>query len=104
MFAHVSIETDRIADAVVVPREAVQRDRMGSYVMTVDEGQKAKRVDVITQGEDEDYISIGDSLPVGTKVVTMSAMPVREGQTIVPGGGKPGKGGRGGRPQGDNAR
>lgn len=95
MFAHVSIEVDRIKGAVVVPREAVQHDKDGAYVMTVGSDNKAKRCPIEPQAEDAKFISIGNALRPGTKIVTMSAMPIKEGQMVVPGGGK-GRRGRSG--------
>lgn len=94
MFAHVAIETERIKNAISVPREAVQKDRKGTYVMTLAEDKTAKRVDVTPQGEDTDYIAIGNAMKPGEPVVTLSAMPLKEGQKLVPGGRK-GKRGEG---------
>ena len=85
MFAHVSIEVGRISNAVVVPREAVHLDEDGSYVMAVGSDQKAKRISVESQAEDTKYVSIGDALKPGEKVVLMSAMPIREGQKVSTG-------------------
>jgi RND family efflux transporter MFP subunit len=93
MFAHVSIETDKVHNAIVVPREAVQTDKDGQFVMAVDSKKIAKRVDVTTQGGDDKFINIGDALKPGDNVIVMSAMPVREGQMVMSGG----KGGRKGR-------
>ncbi len=102
MFARMSLETGRIRNALVVPREAVLRDKMGSYVMTVDADSKAVRVAVVPSGEDADYINIGNALKPGQKIVVMSSSPVREGQTVSSGGRKGQKGPgqkRGGRPE-----
>ncbi len=96
MFAHVSIETDRIKNAVVVPREAILRDKDGTYVMTVDSDKKAKRSPVQPQAEDEKFVCIGDALKPGDKVIILSAQPVKEGQTVNAGGGGGGKGSQGG--------
>ncbi len=89
MFAHVSFETDRISGATVVPREAVQRDKSGAYVIIVDGASKARRKPVVTDGEDDKFISVGESLRPGQKVVIMSAMPIKEGQSLVSGADKP---------------
>ncbi len=95
MFAHVSLQTDRVANAVVVPREAVKRDRLGAYVMAPDAQRKATRIAVTTGAEDTDFVSITSGLEPGQKVVTISSSPVREGQMLMEGGGK----GRGTPPQ-----
>jgi HlyD family secretion protein len=92
MFAQVSLETDRVRNAIVVPREAVQTDREGSFVMLVTPKHTAKRVSVKPQGADDRFINIGSALKPGDSVVTMSSMPLRDGQMV--GSGSPG--GRGG--------
>lgn len=94
MFARVAIETDRLKSSVAVPREAVQKDSKGTYVMAMSEDKTAKRVDVAPQGEDTDYIAIGNVIKPGQPVVTLSAMPLKDGQKLVPGGRK-GKRGEG---------
>ncbi|MCX6344796.1 MAG: efflux RND transporter periplasmic adaptor subunit [Armatimonadetes bacterium] len=96
MFAHVSIETERIKNALVVPREAIQRDKDGAYVMTVGSDNKAKRCPVEPQAEDADFVCIGNALQPGVKVITMSAMPIKEGQIVSAGGGRSSKGTQGG--------
>lgn len=96
MFARVSIETDRVKAAVVVPREAIKRDEKGPYVVTVGKGNKAKRISVETGVSDTKYIAINQGLTLGDQVVTMSAFPARDGQMLIPGGG-PGRGGKHGR-------
>ena len=85
MFAHVSLETGRIKNALVVPREAVLKDQTGNYVMTVDTENKAVRVPVVPSGEDASHINIGNALKPGQKIIVMSSSPVREGQTISSG-------------------
>ncbi len=94
MFAHVSFETDRISGATVVPREAVQRDKSGAHVITIDRSSKARRKPVVTDGEDDRFVSVGDSLRPGQKVVIMSATPIKDGQSLVSGADKP-RGGSG---------
>jgi len=88
MFAHVAFETDRVPHAVVVPREAILQDKSGSYVMLVDRSQKARRTPVTTVAEDAQYVGVGGDLRPGQRVVTLSAIPVREGQMVITGGGK----------------
>ncbi len=96
MFARVNFEIGRVRSAVVVPREAVQTDRKGSFVMTIDKGNTAKRIDVIPQGSDDSYINIGSSLKPGSSVVIMSASTLKDGQQVRSGAGRDGKaGGRG---------
>lgn len=91
MFAHVSFETDKIKNALSVPREAVLAGRDGSYVVAVDKDRKAKHIPVIKEGESTEFISIAGQVKPGDKVITMSAMPVKDGQEVTIG--KKGKNG-----------
>jgi len=77
-FARVSIETDRVHGATAVLREAVEKDKAGNYVMVASSG-KAERRPVTTGVEDTDYVAITEGLAPGEKVVTMSAMPLKDG-------------------------
>ncbi len=86
MFARVAIETDRIPHATVVPREAVQHDKDGDYLMLVDASNKVHRCQIVTGASDSTYIAIKSGLVPGDKVVTMSASALRDGQTIRTGG------------------
>jgi len=86
MFTRVSIETERIKNAVVVPREAVQKDKLGSYVICVDRENKAVRKPVLTGASDDDFIAIERGVVAGDKVVVMSGLPIKEGQLVVTGG------------------
>ncbi len=98
MFARVQFEIGRVRGAVVVPREAVQTDRQGSFVMTIDKENTARRVDVVPLGNDDSYINIGSALKPGSSVVIMSASTLRDGQQVRTGTGGKGKaGGRGGK-------
>lgn len=86
MFAHVSLETERVKSATAVPHEAIQNGKDGKYVVTVGPDKKARHVPVAVGAVDDNYSAILTGLTPGDKVVTMSAMPVREGQTIIAGG------------------
>lgn len=123
MFARVTLETEHLAHAVVVPREAVQQDRVdGAYVMVVtsatdaggDAGKApsvANRRPVIPGASDASNIQIISGVQPGDKVVTISAGPLKDGALVRTGGrkgqrgGGPGSagGGWGGRAQGDGA-
>ncbi len=100
MYARVFIETDRVKSAVAVPREALNRDGDGQFVMVVDAANKAVRRAVSVGAEDSANIAIDEGLRPGEKVVVMSAAPVRDGQEVRTGGsgGKGGPRGQGGRP------
>lgn len=91
MYAHVKIEIERVKGALCVPREAIQRDKMGPCVIVVGKDSKAKRVQVTTGASDDSFIAIERGVNLGDRVVTMSAFPVRDGATVLSGGkGKPG--------------
>jgi len=94
-FAHVVFETDRVPDAVVVPREAVQRGKDGPYVVVVDGGDVAHPRPVKLGAEDTNVIAVTGGLSPGEKVVTVSAFPLKDGQNVTLGGEKGrGRGGR----------
>jgi len=97
-YAHVSIETERVRGALVVPREAVEHDRVGDYVMVMDGGGVARRRDVTLGPAGIDVVSVTRGLRLGEQVVTMSAFALREGQKLSAGGGKGGR--RAGAPRG----
>lgn len=105
MFAHVSLETERVKNAICVPREAVHSDPMGAYVTVVEvggKGGKAEQRQVTTGVADDNFTAIQQGLRPGEKVVTLSAFPVRDGAKVILGGGRRGGRGMGGshRPKG----
>jgi RND family efflux transporter MFP subunit len=95
-FAHVAIETQRVRGATVVPREAVQRGQDGSFVMVVDNSSVARRRAVTLGASGTDVIAITKGIRPGEKVVTLSAYPLKDGQTVSAGerGAKTGAGHR----------
>lgn len=98
MFAHVSLETERVKSAICVPREAVQRDeRLGQCVVVVEKGKAARRA-VSTGVSDDRFTAIDEGVRPGERVVTLSAFPLRDGMAVMTGGGK--GHGRPGRPGG----
>lgn len=88
MYARVSLETERVKDAVSVPREAVQHDDNGSFVMVAGKSSKAERREVTPGTSDDNYIAIEQGVRPGDKVIVMSALPVREGMSIITGSGR----------------
>jgi len=87
-FAHVAIETDRVRGATVVPREAVQHDRGGDFVIVVNGSNVVMRRPVRLGAAGTEIIAIAKGLRPGERVVTMSAYPLKDGQTVSPGGGR----------------
>ncbi|MHB9134271.1 MAG: efflux RND transporter periplasmic adaptor subunit [Armatimonadota bacterium] len=93
MFAHVSIETERVPSAIVVPQEAVKQDpEGGQYVVVVkdvkEEGAGARKAQVGTAerrpvvlgASDANVYAITAGVKPGEKVVTVSSFPVRDGK------------------------
>lgn len=92
MYARVSLVTERVEMATIVPREAVQQSKTGPTVAVVD-GANSIRLHPVTLGaEDADGISITRGVKPGDMVVIMSAMRLKEGQVVRVAGGKEGKG------------
>ncbi|MBI3945222.1 MAG: efflux RND transporter periplasmic adaptor subunit, partial [Armatimonadetes bacterium] len=87
MFARVSMVTGRVANAVVVPPEAVQKGRSGTTVTVVDEEQVAHERSVVVGESDAQGVAIREGLRPGEKVVVMAAGRVRDGQEVRVGGG-----------------
>lgn len=92
MFAHVSLVTQKESQLVAVPREAVQHDEAGDYVFVVDDQNKVERRPVSLGLSDADFIGITEGLKPGERVVTISSIPIKEGQVVETGE----EGGRGG--------
>jgi len=82
IYARVRIETSRVRGAIVVPREAVERDREGDYVMVVDESGNVTRRSVTVGMQGIDVTAITSGLRPGERVVTMSAFPLKDGQAV----------------------
>jgi hypothetical protein len=89
MFADVTMVTQRI-HATVVPREAVEQSDTGASVIVVNQNNVAQRRPVVLGASDAAGIAIKSGIQPGERVVVMSAAPVRDGQTVRIGGGRPG--------------
>jgi HlyD family secretion protein len=85
-FAHVTIETERVRDAVVVPREAVERGEGGASVVVVDQNSTARHRPVTLGASDTNAIAVTEGLTPGEKVVTLCAFPLKDGQQVSLGG------------------
>jgi RND family efflux transporter MFP subunit len=84
MFARVTFVTQRIPNAIQVPREAVKNDKKtgAPVVMVVDADSVAHVRPVKTGTGDGANIQITQGLQPGEKVVTLSLAPVRDGQKV----------------------
>src|SRR5262249_13749351 len=82
MFCHVTIVTQVTPHVVVVPREAIHNTPKGPNVIVVDDKLVAHQRAVKTGDQDVNGIAIIEGVQAGEKVVTLSAQPVRDGQTV----------------------
>jgi len=108
MFARVSMVTQRARQAPSVPREAVQQTADGSRVIVVNtagEETTAEHRPVSLGIGDARYVAVKTGLAPGEKVVTVTAMDLRDGQPVRLGGeGGSGAAGRQGRPGGQSGQ
>lgn len=88
MFARVTLETERVRSAVVVPREAVQQSPQGAAVTVIDSADTAHRRPVTVGASDSDGIAITRGVQPGEQVVILSGMPLKDGQAVRIGGQK----------------
>lgn len=88
MFARVTLVTQRIANAVVVPPEAVQKGRTGTFVVVVGEDQRAHHRPVVVGESDQRGVAIRQGLRPGEQVVVLSSTLVRDGQEVRAGMGR----------------
>ncbi len=84
MFAHVSIATDQVRETAAVAREAVQEDEAGSFVLVVNDANQVHRRPVKTGLSDASYTQVTSGLKAGDKVVVVTSVPLRDGQTVNP--------------------
>jgi RND family efflux transporter MFP subunit len=99
MFARMHIVLVRTAARVVVPREAVRQTPDGPTVAVVDDEDTAHVVPVKIGAQDSSSGEILEGVKPGDRVVSLSYMPVRDGQKIRTGA--PRGGGQGGGPGGE---
>lgn len=82
MFAHVTFETDTVARALMVPREAVMTDKTGKFVIVVDDDSVAHHVPVTVGTDNVVELQIIGAVTPGQKVVTLSVLPVKDGAKV----------------------
>ena len=80
MFARVHIVTDRVTDALVVPREAVQTGKTGTTVTVVDRNNVAHVRKVEVGAQDASGIQIRNGVKTGETVVTLSSDKIWNGR------------------------
>jgi RND family efflux transporter MFP subunit len=82
MFGRMAIETGKIANAVVIPREGIQRTRDGVNAMVVDDQSVAHTRALTVYPGDSALAVVSSGLKPGEKVVILSAVTVKDGQTV----------------------
>ena len=104
MFARVTLDTDRLPNALAAPREAVLTDADGKYVMVVttqagaqaDNAQPGspprpqfivQRRSVVTGASDATGFAILSGVTIGDKVVTLNSFTLKDGQSVRTGEG-----------------
>jgi RND family efflux transporter MFP subunit len=93
MFGTVTVTTNRTRAKVAVPVEAVKTDSSGQKtIVVVDKESVAHVAPVVIGATDGKFLEIKSGVAPGDKVVVLSYMPVRDGQTVM----LPGAGGKGG--------
>jgi RND family efflux transporter MFP subunit len=104
MYARVRLMAEHRPNALTVPRAAVVdvSGRRGVYLV---DGDVARFRDVTTGVSDDELIEVVDGLDEGTRVVTMGALAIRDGDRITVAGAAParGRGRPGGPPAGSPA-
>jgi HlyD family secretion protein len=82
-FAHVSFITERIPDALTVPREAVRKgEKPGAGQVAVVNGDTAQLRPVTTGAEDTNSVQITSGLQPSESVIILSGRDVKDGQKI----------------------
>jgi len=82
-FARVTFDTARV-ERIVVPFEAVRRDRQGEFVYLLDDGHKAIRVPVRSGIRVGDGIEILQGLETDQHIVRRGFLGLTEGKTVSP--------------------
>ncbi len=80
--AKIELHTASVADAVVVPLEAVNADKDGDFVYAVENGMVVKKR--ITTGiSSDEYTEIKEGLSEGDSVITVTDMDLTEGMAVT---------------------
>ena len=98
MFARVTLVTQHVRGATVVPLEAIQKDDQGSFVWTLAADSTVHRQPVVTGASDDNGVAVVSGLQPGQKVVTVNGARLKDGAAVVLGsvGGAAGAGGKAG--------
>ncbi len=78
----VSLPKQRAQSAILVPRDALVLRENETYVLTVDEEDKATKVSVIVGQGVDDYVSVIGSLTLNDMVITRGGERLQNGQKV----------------------
>ena len=79
MYAHVTFVTDTVPHALMVPREAILTGKSGQYIVAIDDDSIGHHVPVTTGTQNVSDVQVFGNIHPGQKVVTLSALPVKDG-------------------------
>lgn len=100
MFARVTLVTEHVRGATVVPLEAIQKDDSGTFVWTLAADSTVHRRPVVTGASDDSGVAVLSGLKPGEKVVTVNGARLKDGAAVILGG----VGGPGGKGDGHHRR
>jgi RND family efflux transporter MFP subunit len=83
-FVYVNVFVTDKGKFTMVPPNIVMEDQQGSFVYTIDDNSKAKRVNVKRGFESRYYLQITDGLHDGAKVIISGLQKVSEGRKVSP--------------------
>lgn len=81
-FLRIDIERERIADALLLPKQAIVMDGRRAEVFTVDAG-KASRRRVTLGGEQDGWVRLLDGVAEGAQVVSLGQAQLSDGDDVV---------------------
>ncbi len=85
LFARLNLVTQRISNAIVVPREAVQQSEDGATVVVINKNSETEKRTVTLGASDPKGFQITEGVEPGDKVVVMTTTPLRAGQKVKSG-------------------
>jgi len=84
LFVYVRVPIDKLDNALLLPEAAIQRDQLGSYVLTVNDEQKIVRTPVQTGQKFETYVLIQSDLSPDAEIVISGTQRLRPDMKVIP--------------------
>jgi membrane fusion protein, multidrug efflux system len=84
MSVRVVLEEGKPVQALVIPQSAIAQDQAGSYVFTVDAGNKAAMRRVQVEMQRDGTAVVKDGLAAGDRVIVQGQARVRPGMVVAP--------------------